>query len=220
MLVNTREIDVGGRRTTVIEVPVGQWPPDTGSLSELELAAAAALRRSTDRVRYLTAHVALRDALGEATGALPGAIRFARAPCHRCGSAHGKPVLAGPGPAFSLSYAHERVMIALGDAAVGIDVEHVGAVSDAMAMADLVDSLHPDERTALAELPADDRRRGLLACWVRKEAYLKGTGEGIGGALDQVLVGVRTPVHPAGWRIVDLPAGRGYQAALAVRLRD
>ena len=54
----------------------------------------------------------------------------------------------------------------------------------------------------------------------RKEAVLKAMGEGIGSKLNQVVV----PVGPiageisvAGWQLQDMPAGKGYAGAAAVR---
>jgi 4'-phosphopantetheinyl transferase len=217
MQKTTRQFELAGRQVVVIEAAVPSEQPVAASLSEAEHAAAARFRRTEDQIRYVAAHVLLREALAEASGASPHEIRFDRAPCPRCGGPHGRPVLAeGAGPAFSLSHSRRRVLVALCDAPVGVDVEHVAAVTRPGALDDLVAVVHPAERAALAALPAPRREVGLLRCWVRKEAYLKGTGEGLGDGVDSVLVGVDDLVHPPGWRLADLPVEPEYLAAVAI----
>ena len=56
-------------------------------------------------------------------------------------------------------------------------------------------------------------RAGALRRWVRKEAYLKGLGTGLG--LDPATVDLS--VDPPGWQVLDIPAGSGAMSAVAVR---
>lgn len=78
--------------------------------------------------------------------------------------------MIGGGPQISLSRTDGLAAIALSHAVVGIDVESLGR---AVELDDLVAALHPDE------LPVAGRRQALRH-WVRKEAYLKGLGTGLG----------------------------------------
>ena len=85
----------------------------------------------------------------------------------------------------------------------------------------------PAERSELMALPVEQRVPGFYNAWTRKEAYLKGRGIGIGAGLDyfdvslapdqpaQLRAARREPDAPTRWSIADLPAPRGYAAALA-----
>jgi 4'-phosphopantetheinyl transferase len=86
--------------------------------------------------------------------------------------------------------------------------------------------LHPVEQSELDRVGALDPTRwgvAALRCWVRKEAYLKGTGMGLGAgtAADYVGLGPGYPagpgVPPTGWTIQSVPVPEAYDAAVAVR---
>jgi 4'-phosphopantetheinyl transferase len=105
---------------------------------------------------------------------------------------------------------------------VGVDVEsHDHTADDAIAEL----ALSAGERQELAELPDTDRSKRLLALWTLKEAYLKATGEGIGGPLDRVAFTIdreglpRLVLQPpdAVWRFALFAPAAGYTAAAACR---
>jgi 4'-phosphopantetheinyl transferase len=88
---------------------------------------------------------------------------------------------------------------------------------------DLDTALHPNERLAIGALPPDERRSAALRCWVRKEAYLKGIGTGLGIDPAGVEVGLGPAIDPSpgrpapdGWTIVDLDAGPDHLVSVAV----
>lgn len=198
---------------------------DSALLSGEERARAAKFVRRADRERYLVAHVALRRELSDRTGVPPDGLALYREPCPLCGGPHGRPALraeaadAGEGPPhFSLSHAGDLVLLAFAAAPVGVDVEEhpdPGTV-DATAAA-----LHPRERAELAALDGPEARSAAFArCWTRKEAYLKGTGAGLGEDPSVQYTGTAAagPFSPAGWRLADAAVPSGYAAAYAVRL--
>ena len=74
------------------------------------------------------------------------------------------------------------------DAPVGVDVEPVRPLPEAMLIACRWFSA-PEIRW-IAE--SDDRDRAFLRCWVCREAFLKATGEGLGRPLDSFAL------HPCG----------------------
>ncbi|WP_170297165.1 4'-phosphopantetheinyl transferase family protein [Georgenia thermotolerans] len=204
--------------------------PALGGLLDRGEQARAARLDSPDRRRFVTAHALARIVLASPTGLHPAAVRLV-ARCPRCGGAHGKPALPDhPRLAFSISSSGRRVVVALAQAAgVGVDVERLAS---ARVLAAAVDDgataavLAPAELAAYQALPERSRHGALLRWWTRKEAILKATGDGL--AVDPAAVELSAPGAPpalTGWsgpgpaprvRLVDLDAGPGYAAALAV----
>jgi 4'-phosphopantetheinyl transferase len=208
------------------------WAPDAAHLaaqaddvlSEEEARRAASFRGRDDRHRYVVAHVWLRRLLGDALDVAPGRVPIEAGRCAQCGGPHGKPQLpASTGLHFSLSHSGDVALCAVADAPVGVDVEAIPA--DARHL-ELLDCLEPRERAVVASAPASAQPEAFTRCWVRKEAYLKGTGEGLGREPQSVRVGVGSRFDdpgPAagelgGWQLVDLDAPPGHAAAMAVMI--
>jgi 4'-phosphopantetheinyl transferase len=174
------------------------------ALSDDERDRAARFHRPRDRHAYVAAHTALRVMVGARLGMPARAVRFGREPCPLCGGPHGRPTVAGAGDLHvSLSRTDGVAAVALSPAVVGVDVESTGR---AVTLDDLVVALHP------AELPAADRDAALRR-WVRKEAYLKGLGTGLG--LDPATVDLSA--DPPGWQVLDVPTAPDLLGAVAVR---
>lgn len=185
-------------------------------LDDAERARATAFRRPADRDRYLVAHIALRRLLAAYVAERPRDIAFARASCPRCGAGHGRPELAGSDVHFSLSHSRGAVLIGVAGAPVGVDVEPVPRPHRVGAC---LPTLHPEERRELRRHPVADRPALFARLWARKEAYLKGTGIGVGGWTTRVYLGdggPGAPPRPAGWSVVDVPWGSGHAAAAAI----
>ncbi|MBQ0863923.1 4'-phosphopantetheinyl transferase family protein [Streptomyces smyrnaeus] len=185
-------------------------------LSREERERAAAFIRPVDRERYLVAHLALRRELGALLELDPAEVRLTRADCPVCGGPHGRPTVPGDPVHFSLSHAGDVVMLAFAAVPVGVDVEEYPSVASAR---ETMTALHPREQAELAAVEDTTALPAVFArCWTRKEAYLKGTGTGLGedpsvtyvSALDE-------PAPVPGWRLTDLPAPAGYSAAGALR---
>ncbi|WP_267241518.1 4'-phosphopantetheinyl transferase family protein [Streptomyces sp. PR69] len=187
-----------------------------------ETARLTAFVHDRDRDTYAVAHVTLRELLGERLGLPPAEVKLARRPCVGCGGPHGRPHVPGDPVHFSLSHAHDAVLIALAERAVGIDVETLPTPATAL---DVAEQLHPAERGELRLLHRLDRPAELTAafarCWTRKEALLKGTGAGLNEDLTLRYVGTGPrPAPQNGWLLADLPAPAGCAAALAVAAPD
>ncbi|MGW7065478.1 4'-phosphopantetheinyl transferase family protein [Streptomyces sp. NPDC054855] len=190
-------------------------PLDVSLLDAEERRRAAALRRPADRELYAAAHTALRRRLGAYLGIDPAAVELVRLPCPLCGAPHGRPAVAGgAGPHFSLSHTDGLALLAFADRPVGADVERLPSANT---VADVAASLHPQEQTELRELPPAERPLAFARCWTRKEACLKGTGEGLAGnGMAALLVGTgTTPLDVQGWTIRDVATPKGYTAAVA-----
>ena len=144
-------------------------------LSDDERARAASFPDSARAMRFARGRGVLRHLLGEVLGAPPRTLRFAY-------NRDGKPVLAGTqadaGLEFNLSHARGLVLVAF---AVGRRVGADVAWTAATAPLDRVVArfFSPAERATYAAAPSQARRRVFSRIWVRKEAYLKGRGEGI-----------------------------------------
>ena len=128
----------------------------------------------------------------------------------------GKPRLAGTGSEveFSLSHSGQRVAVAVAAGiAVGVDVEWVGAERDLGALIERV--LSPAERSHLAGLAGAARQEAFYRYWVRKEAAVKATGQGLSAPLRAITVSAPSePAELVSWDGDDPPASG------AIGLRD
>jgi 4'-phosphopantetheinyl transferase len=208
-LVTVWRIDLRAERPELAEL-----------LSADERDRASRFHFPRDRARYIVAHAALRDVLSSGVGLSPDSLRFTS-------GAHGKPELAPAGCSFNLSHTPELALVAVAaDRAVGIDVEHVARAGGRVAAVERF--LSPRESAELAALPAQLRQAALLRIWTCKEAFLKGTVEGLSLPLDSFDVDVDPDRPPrlletrplveqaACWSLHSLPLGTEYVGALAV----
>ena len=183
-------------------------------LDERERERAAKFVRDVDRHSYLSAHIALRYVLSQRLGLPPEQVAFVREACPNCGALHGRPALAGPGPAvqFSLSHGGDLVLVGVAAAPVGVDVEQV---PEPQVAADLSARLHPAEQREIAAAPRPEV--AFATVWTRKEAYLKGIGTGLSRGLGTDYLGAAglAPL-PDGWSVLDVPVPAGYAGAVAV----
>ena len=153
-------------------------------LTESEKARAEKFKFARDRDRYLIRHGLLRLILGRYLHQDPSAIDF------RVG-ASGKPEvrIAAGGAAlfFNASHSAEIALWAIASACpVGVDIERVREIPDIEKIARRF--FHPRETATLMALPPDARLAAFHACWTRKEAFLKTTGEGIAQGVAKVEV--------------------------------
>lgn len=128
-----------------------------------------------DRLRYVAGRVALRLALAEVLERRPDGIKFTY-------NEHGKPRLADVSDwHFNLSHSGNVGVLAVGRAdcvgEVGIDVERLAPVEDWQMLA--LANFSAQECQLIDGVPAEDRSRGFLSCWTRKEACVKAIGSGL-----------------------------------------
>jgi 4'-phosphopantetheinyl transferase len=191
--------------------------PDPALLAPDERERAARFVHDVHRRRFIVARAALRRILGAHLGVAPATLRFTE-------GAHGKPALDGTGLEFNLSHSHELALVAVTrDAPVGVDVEHLRPVADALGIAR--SHFAPSERAALAAAPADARDLVFLRGWTRKEAFIKAIGEGLSHPLDQFEVSLTDearflgiggdPAAAARWSLFSFEPAPGYLGAVA-----
>ena len=89
---------------------------------------------------------------------------------------HGKPYLKGyPGIHFNISHSGQYVMIAFSDGPVGVDIQEMTPDKDLEKLAKRVMS----DEEYVRFLEAEDRTDSFFRTWVKKEAYIKRTGDGL-----------------------------------------
>jgi len=183
------------------------------ALDALERERAAGFRFDRDRRRFIRSHEALRRILARYAEADPAELRFEA-------NAHGKPRLAGRGPHFNLSHSGEWALVAVStDCEVGVDLE-IERELDYLPAARLV--FHDDEVAQLDAAP-ERLRNDFFECWVRREAYLKGLGLGLGAAkgLEPVWRRGQSETAPrSDWRVTGLSPGDDWKAALAANATE
>lgn len=207
-------------RRLVAEDAVSLWevalddPPLPGDdleayLSPAERRRAARFLHGRDRRRFVVARGTLRRLLAAELGLTPNAVPIVV-------DARGKPGLATSELKLSISHSGSVALFALSwDAEVGVDLEVLRQTVDIDRLA--ARFFTAAEQQALASLPPARRRLAAFRCWVRKEAYAKGTGDGIAAALHGTAdVGIGGPRDVGSWSLDDVEAPPGFVAAVAV----
>jgi 4'-phosphopantetheinyl transferase len=193
-------------------------------LSVEEHARAARFHQDVHRRRYLAGRGILRLLLSRYMDIPPEALCFKSGP-------GGKPELSAECNPEELQF-NRTDSEAWGlyafcrNRRVGIDIERISDTRDCESVARAF--FCPNEAVALFGLPEAQRLAAFYACWTRKEAYLKGRGDGLTFGLDRFEVShlpnapaalLATPFDPAEtlrWSLFDLDVASGYVAALAV----
>ncbi|HZR58785.1 MAG TPA: 4'-phosphopantetheinyl transferase superfamily protein [Terriglobales bacterium] len=177
-----------------------------------------------DRQRFISARGILRSLLGKYLEQAPEKLRFSY-------SEYGKPAIKHPADSdlrFNVSHSHEVVLYAFTrDRAIGVDVEHIGEDRATQQIAERFFSAQ--EVATFLSIPSDKQTEAFFNCWTRKEAYIKGRGEGLSFPLDRFDVSL-APGSPAellecrepenslsqAWSLQEITSGSGYAAAVAV----
>ncbi|HEY1975281.1 MAG TPA: 4'-phosphopantetheinyl transferase superfamily protein [Candidatus Baltobacteraceae bacterium] len=188
-------------------------------LASDEVARYRAL--STDRLqlRYLASIALCRRSLSQYAPVDPPAWRFRR-------SVSGKPAIAAPLQRPSLRFSLSRtdglaVCLVTSAGAAGVDVESTSRTVDTAAVAR--DFLSAAQRQQLETLPPVEQTRSLFKLWVLHEAYVKGTGRGLGATPERVRVGFGAggaPLPMGNWRLFFYEPSATHVAAAAIRPRD
>jgi 4'-phosphopantetheinyl transferase len=142
----------------------------------------------------------LRELIGRYLLEDPRALRFSSNP-------HGKPALAGDDRPLRFSVSHSGALALYAFARereVGVDVQTRVPSGNVLGVARR--AFGAEAATRIAGLPPTARRSAFLSAWVRHEAELKCSGDGLGRTSGRRRRGLWT---------VELPCGGGDAAALA-----
>ena len=191
-------------------------------LSPDEIARADRFHFEKDRLRFTRCRSALRSLLARYIAIPSNEIDFE----YLTG---GKPQLAtgkNPGSVqFNVSHSADIALIAVSAHRLGVDIEKIRNDFDTNALSERFFSL--GERAGLQSLPVHLRVAGFYACWTRKEAFLKATGNGISFPLTDFSVTTHPDLDPEleeikgktevgkQWLLFDLNVV-GYRATVAV----
>lgn len=203
-----------------------------GRLEELEILLSREERLKAerfffekDRSLFVVAHGVLRKLLGRYLDLLPDDVLFEKGP-------NGKPEIVGlsrPAPiCFNLSHSHELAVFAFSKQyIIGVDVEHIRRLPDFLSIAQ--GYFHPEEVDLLIKTPDDKKRDLFYECWTKKEAFIKGTGEGLSRSLDSFAVSLGGgeglgEIRISGgqgksknWSVFSFQPCRGYVGAIAAQ---
>lgn len=179
------------------------------SLSPEEERRANRLNRSLDGRRFRAGRGWLRRLLATELGCRPEEVTFAS-------GEGGKPRVLGSELHFSAARSEDVALYAVSwRTEIGVDLEAIRATADVEAVARRF--FTAAERRALAALAPECRTRAIYESWTRKEAYLKGTGQGL--SVDprglEVLPGHDGVTRIGGWAIHQLDFSPRFAAAVA-----
>ena len=182
-------------------------------LSQAERRAADQFFFWSDRLRFIIRRGALRLILSQYHEISPADLPFRQ-------NGRGKPQLIDSYIHFSASHSAGLAVYALGRCELGVDIERIRNIPDALTIAEAFFS--SSERASLEALPVVDQQKAFFRCWTRKEAFVKALGEGLSHPLDQFSVsvspfasiGVIKTKKGTGWSITDLTLANDWVGAL------
>ncbi len=191
-------------------------------LSPAERARAARFGTDLLRLRWTVGRATLRLLLASALGIDPAAVPLRR-------DMRGRPELADPHTLdFNLSHTRDIALIAIAHglpraSRIGVDIERRDRTLKADGLARKF--LTERERSILAPLDADARRRGFLRLWTCKEAMSKATGDALLAPFRKIEVNVADglqlragppPYTPEQWRLFAADVSDDWLATVAV----
>jgi len=184
-------------------------------LDPSERARAARLWEGPLRSRFVVAHAATREILAQYLGIPAGVVQLER-------QVSGKPRVRGAALSYNIAHSGNLAVCAVAyGGRLGVDLELVRPIANADAMASRL--FAPAEARQYAGTPADERQAAWFACWTRKEAFLKATGEVLERPLDSFAVDLSpsataprvTVGMESGWWMRSFSPADGYVAAVA-----
>jgi len=216
-------LELRGADVHVWRLKIQTAPPEAWSLLSLEeRAAAERFKFERDRQRFISCRAQLRRILSRYVGQPPEALAIAR-------GEFGKPYLSARSKPssirFNMSHSAGVALVAVAnDREVGVDVESLDTDLDPQDLA--ARFFTPGEQSFVRQHPEAEQNAAFLACWTRKEAWMKAVGVGFREPLERFDVsaalggGFSTLKRTAGdgldWTVLPLTGVPGAIAALAV----
>jgi len=192
-------------------------------LSEVEKDRSELFRFAKDRIAYVTAKGVLRKLLGHYLDVIPSTIQFEH-------NSFGKPFLAEAPHALQFNISHSGGIGLFGfapDAEIGVDIEQVK--SEIQVQKTAARFFSKNEADTILSLAKEDQVNAFFKCWTRKEAFIKGHGQGMSlpldefevSVLDETLVELRRVAWDENeakeWRLTSFDVAEGFVGAMACR---
>ena len=208
--------------------PELQLPVLQNLLSPDEHERAQRIRFHQQQQAFITSRGILRFLISRYLQTGAQSLEFSQGP-------HGKPFLLRPCPNpslfFNISHSHQLALYAFSlNREVGIDLEYKHRKIDYPPLVTRICS--DQEKAVMSSLEPTEQKNTLLACWTRKEAYLKATGKGITVSLHSITVSL-PPSSPISllrvdgdeqettrWTMHEIQANLDYTAALVAAGND
>ena len=201
-------------------IAIANSPKET-PLSDDEIGRAARFHFERDRKRFAETRIALRKILAAYIPLKAHEIKFDY-------QQNGKPEISESQNCncirFNVSHSGNFAIIGVTlKRGIGVDIEKYRK----MEFLEIARRYFSErEYGELQAIPAQDLQRYFFSCWTRKEALLKGLGEGIANLLDQVSVSLGSgpaeityfrgnPDVSRQWRLMDVNVDPDYAAAIA-----
>ena len=166
-------------------------------LASEEHVQAARITYPQRRAEFICCRGSLRAVLGHELGCAPAAVPLVI-------DARGKPGLEVGEIAFSIAHTQGLGLLAFAvRRRVGVDVEPSTRALDVEAV--IGEFLNSADRARVESAPSERRKAELLRAWVRNEAAVKATGQGLVLPADPM---------PAGMTATDLDLGDEYVGAV------
>jgi 4'-phosphopantetheinyl transferase len=189
-------------------------------LDDHERARARRMTREIAWRRFIAGRGLLRLLLGCYLDTPPAQVPLTQTP-------KGKPAVAEPGADVRFNLSHSEGILVCGvtrGREIGADVERIRADISVEELAKRF--FAPAEAADLLARPISERRLAFFRAWTRKEAYIKGRGDGLAWPLDgfevstgpdaALVVDRNAPEAPNHWWLTEVIPESEYLGAVAV----
>lgn len=189
-------------------------------LSEAERKRMRAFASDRHRHNYLVSHALKRFVIAQILGESPDRLTFTA-------TETGKPLIHSPSYDrschFNISHSEGRVVVAVSQNPVGIDVENTSRSIPDLAIAKRFFAAR--EYSLIAAHPPETQSLQFFKHWTLKEAYLKAEGWGLANRLDAIAFDVSDPIvmtvldpiaaPSANWRFWQTPLAPNHLLSVA-----
>lgn len=213
-----------------LDLPAAEIERLTTILSPDEIVRANKFKFPRDKKRFIAARGILRELLANCLQISANKIEFSY-------SDRGKPHLAAsmPNPSLQFNLSHSQNYALYGftcNCRIGVDLEYMRAMNDTVKIAKRFFS--GTESELISRLAANKQKRVFFQLWTAKEAYLKATGVGLAGSLNEIeieigftpessvnLFSVQGNVQTAAnWSMISFIPVTGYIGTVAIETPD
>ncbi|MBR8832432.1 MAG: 4'-phosphopantetheinyl transferase superfamily protein [Chlorogloea purpurea SAG 13.99] len=198
--------------STGLDVSPGEVEALGQILSTDEWERADRFKFPRHKRRFIVARGRLRQILARYLHLAPQDIVFTY-------SQEGKPALEWSDLCFNLSHTGDLAIYGISwHGAIGIDLEFIRPVGSLLS---LTKKYFCESEQKIIER-SENQTQTFFRIWTAKEAYLKATGEGIAGGLQQIEISLEPSLQGSvkGWILRELPLEPDYVCTLCYRSQD